>query len=646
MSAVPDLTITGSGDYSFQIRMEDYSYNQNYASLDYLVSEVTKIHHNSAMEFDSAILTYHISEDILKENKIEDLSIVRLEENKVIPIDTTYDKEQNTISAKVNELCDYAVENKKEREYNTDITNLSSVIEKGKADVVFAIDTTGSMWGTISNVKNNLLSIAERLDEKSLDVRFGLVEYRDITADGTNSTKDHGWYTSAEDFKVAIGALGVDGGGDTPESAVDALDKVKSMTYRKNYGKYVVLITDAPYKNGTVADASYSMSKMIQELEKEDYIVSVVSYSNNESTYRSLYGTTNGIFANITDNFFEEISPLLDKMDEEVNDEEYEWVRLSNYELVKISTDPTVDSDGDGIPDHTEVSEEEYRDTIGLMVRSYRSHPLEEDTDGDGINDSEDSQPLDYNVMVKAINEDMDNPIVTLNTGKGFQVFFDAEYTINDFLRKYNTKYLQLDKAYLEGIYDTLSFYRKYKFNTDELVCIGMLDEGVMKFIAQDLSYIDKCSIFERVVGHEPRIETVETQYKFLWFDMTETVSVDDIEDYFKLESAGESWRKYFLVSIEQIIKGKYADESNVVGTIGEIGVAFTGADIIQDIRDLSYDITHWEWSWGHVGETALDGIGLVPIVGVLAKGDSVTVLIKHTDDVYELRKVAKIDNL
>lgn len=35
-----------------------------------------------------------------------------------------------------------------------------------------------------------------------------------------------------------------------------------------------------------------------------------------------------------------------------------------------------------------------------------------------------------------------------------------------------------------------------------------------------------------------------------------------------------------------------------------------------------------------------------MPLVGVLSKGDTVTVLIKHTDEVYELRKVAKIDTL
>ena len=35
-----------------------------------------------------------------------------------------------------------------------------------------------------------------------------------------------------------------------------------------------------------------------------------------------------------------------------------------------------------------------------------------------------------------------------------------------------------------------------------------------------------------------------------------------------------------------------------------------------------------------------------MPLVGVLSKGDTVTVLIKHTDEVYELRKVAKLDTL
>ena len=50
------------------------------------------------------------------------------------------------------------------------------------------------------------------------------------------------------------------------------------------------------------------------------------------------------------------------------------------------------------------------------------------------------------------------------------------------------------------------------------------------------------------------------------------------------------------------------------------------------DIRDIIFDVTNWKWSWGHAGQTGLDLIGVVPVIGVL----------KYTDEAADLAKVAK----
>jgi len=44
--------------------------------------------------------------------------------------------------------------------------------------------------------------------------------------------------------------------------------------------------------------------------------------------------------------------------------------------------------------------------------------------------------------------------------------------------------------------------------------------------------------------------------------------------------------------------------------------------DLPGDIRDISADFKNWEWSWGHVGQTTLDAVGILPVVGVLKYGD------------------------
>ncbi|SFR92503.1 deaminase domain-containing protein, partial [Anaeromicropila populeti] len=112
---------------------------------------------------------------------------------------------------------------------------------------------------------------------------------------------------------------------------------------------------------------------------------------------------------------------------------------------------------------------------------------------------------------------------------------------------------------------------------------------------------------------------------------------------YFKLPSKWAAWKSYFSDGLEQIILGKFTEKGTVIGTVGEVGLAFTGVDVYQDLRDLTHDIITWETTWEHFGETALDGIGLIPLVGALGKSDEILLFVKRTEKLYEIRRVAKI---
>ena len=68
-----------------------------------------------------------------------------------------------------------------------------------------------------------------------------------------------------------------------------------------------------------------------------------------------------------------------------------------------------------------------------------------------------------------------------------------------------------------------------------------------------------------------------------------------------------------------------------ILGTTAQIGFCFTGLDFLCDIRDLSADFKNWEWTWGHTGQTVLDAVGVIPVIGVLKYGDEVGTLIKGT---------------
>lgn len=174
-----------------------------------------------------------------------------------------------TISAEVSHYSTYMVVSVPDYFFNIDWENEDSIIEAGKADVVFVIDTTGSMGNEIQNVKNNIETAVSNLEENKVDIRLGLVEYRDIYADGIGSTKSYDWYTSVSSFKSELSSLGVSGGGDTPESVVDALYCARNMEYRTGVKKYIILLTDANYKNGTSVDSGATLTDEIKKLVEE-----------------------------------------------------------------------------------------------------------------------------------------------------------------------------------------------------------------------------------------------------------------------------------------------------------------------------------------------------------------------------------------
>ncbi|MDA0680496.1 MAG: VWA domain-containing protein [Proteobacteria bacterium] len=116
-------------------------------------------------------------------------------------------------------------------------------------DVVFVLDTTGSMSGLIETAKEKIWSIASTMAsaQPTPDIRIGLVGYRDkgdeyVTRVVNLSGDLDSVYASLMEFQAG-------GGGDTPESVNKALyDAVHSMTWSRADQAYQVifLVGDAP----------------------------------------------------------------------------------------------------------------------------------------------------------------------------------------------------------------------------------------------------------------------------------------------------------------------------------------------------------------------------------------------------------------
>ena len=104
----------------------------------------------------------------------------------------------------------------------------------------------------------------------------------------------------------------------------------------------------------------------------------------------------------------------------------------------------------------------------------------------------------------------------------------------------------------------------------------------------------------------------------------------------------------YLQASFKQVILGNYADDSNLLGTLGQIALGLLGIDLPADIRDIVYDITEFEMSPQHALQTLFDALALLPVVGGIKyideAGDTLKATVKHGDEaVKELKNNKKI---
>ena len=115
-------------------------------------------------------------------------------------------------------------------------------------DVLFLLDSTGSMADEIDQVKNTLLSVSERIHSlpSEPDLRFGMVTYRDRGDEYITRTFD--FDRDVQQFLHTIREVHADNGGDYPESVNEALhEAVRGPSWRSGDAiRLVFMIADAP----------------------------------------------------------------------------------------------------------------------------------------------------------------------------------------------------------------------------------------------------------------------------------------------------------------------------------------------------------------------------------------------------------------
>jgi len=159
--------------------------------------------------------------------------------------------------------------------------------QRPKVDVVFVLDTTGSMGGLIAAAKEKIWSIATTLasSDPAPDIRMGLVAYRDrgdtyVTKVIPLSNDLDSIYANLMDFQAH-------GGGDGPESVNQALyDAVHGITWSQdpNAYKVVFLIGDAPPHMDYQNDVKYPAT--IAAASAKGIVINAVQAGQNDSTKR------------------------------------------------------------------------------------------------------------------------------------------------------------------------------------------------------------------------------------------------------------------------------------------------------------------------------------------------------------------------
>ena len=626
---LPKLEITGVGDYSSMIYYTDKSYESTFSNFPYICGHIISINHPDYMQYESARLTFTINPSILALHPIDDLMIFRFdsETGEAIGYDTSV-VDSETICADADQLCSYGVGIKSAyfdllgTEEESEDAEISSY---GNVDIIFAIDTTGSMGNTVNNVINNIQSFFTSFESDSLNIRVGLISFKDLDVEGPFSTTSYGWFENPDELITQLQKLSITGGDDPPESALDALMKATEMKTRIGAEKHIVLITDETYKKNysiqyvpfnahfpqaptpKILEYELPISFYANNLKYLGYHVSVITNTNYYSNYRIFMDSTDGYLGNINGSFSNELSNIISEVKSDV--EEGRWIRLADNRVVKITDG---DQDGDGIPDYAELGPTRSKTINGQAVEYYtlRSDFTKRDTDGDGVDDNVDVSPMCYDICV---SESISDYKIKLNTGKTFNVIFNEHQTYYTYTHLKNMKEMYIVggfDAFLNNADSTFHLGNSF-FSTASIDRITELvdENNSTTFTPKEAAVL---SLFDIESAKLTMLKCDETSRRLFfeeYLNITGVIDSDDstqilnnyayindnINSFFGVK--GESFQhyvdNYLNNAVMYAVLGPWGTtEVNSIGLIGNICMGFLPQfAVIQSLEFISYDI-------------------------------------------------------
>jgi len=175
--------------------------------------------------------------------------------------------------------------------------------ERPRMEVVFVLDTTGSMSGMIAGAKQKIWAIANKLKsaDPTPEISFGLVAYRD--RGDAYVTQVHGLSTNLDEVYTQLHAFQALGGGDEPESVNEALHQaVRDMQWSADPAvlRVIFLVGDARPHMNYQDDVKYRTSCRLAN--QKGILINTLQcgrLNGTEEVWREIASLTNGTYAAI-----------------------------------------------------------------------------------------------------------------------------------------------------------------------------------------------------------------------------------------------------------------------------------------------------------------------------------------------------------
>lgn len=155
--------------------------------------------------------------------------------------------------------------------YDTTIKSFKTGDNALTVDVVMCIDVTGSMSDIINTVKRNAIGFYDSFNSCCEEEGIQLTGLNAQVIAFRDKNEDYNWLQTSSTYSLPdqrseynsfVNGLYADGGGDTPESGLEALQAAFNKTdwgADDGYHRQVVILwTDAPYLIGSYSDVSLS----------------------------------------------------------------------------------------------------------------------------------------------------------------------------------------------------------------------------------------------------------------------------------------------------------------------------------------------------------------------------------------------------